>query len=91
MTENNTVTIVRRFKVEQGLTLRQMAAELGVSHPTVYNWMTGRSRPSTDYLLSLYGGRGNGWRKEFAEAILRQRLPGMFAPDNFDETESLFG
>ncbi len=79
--ENDVKEIVKATIREQEMTLRQMAQALGVSHPTIINWRTGRTEPETDFLLRLRG-EYQDWRKEFAEGILKNRLPGLFNDSN---------
>jgi len=38
---------------EQKITPKQLAEIVGVSHSTVYNWLSGRSRPKLNELIKL--------------------------------------
>ena len=38
---------------EQNITPKQLAEIVGVSHSTVYNWLSGRTRPKLNELIKL--------------------------------------
>lgn len=62
------------LKYLEGMTLREFADELGVSHGTVINWRNGNTEPDADFLLKTYYGT-NGWRKQFSKECLGSRYP----------------
>lgn len=51
MAHNNELKILMR---KTGLTLKQIAKELGMSHVQVIKWGTGKHRPRPENLVALY-------------------------------------
>jgi len=44
---------IRQWRIENGLTQRQLAERLGVTHITIGNWENGRNAPSAYQLVAL--------------------------------------
>jgi transcriptional regulator with XRE-family HTH domain len=44
---------IRQWRIENGLTQRQLAERLGVTHITIGNWENGRNAPSAHQLMAL--------------------------------------
>jgi transcriptional regulator with XRE-family HTH domain len=44
---------IRQWRIEKGLTQRQLAERLGVTHITIGNWENGRNAPSAYQLVAL--------------------------------------
>ena len=44
---------IRQWRIEYGLTQRQLAERLGVTHITIGNWENGRNAPSAHQLIAL--------------------------------------
>jgi transcriptional regulator with XRE-family HTH domain len=44
---------IRQWRIENGLTQRQLAERLGVTHITIGNWESGRHAPSAYQLVAL--------------------------------------
>jgi transcriptional regulator with XRE-family HTH domain len=64
---------IREFRRAQGLTQRQLAARLGVSHRSVGHWEAARNEPSARQLRALAGVFGVsmdviGFEREAAQA-----------------------
>jgi transcriptional regulator with XRE-family HTH domain len=84
---NNGLTkIVRSYRNEQGLSLREFAKELSegisqdrVSHQSVHNWESGAHAPSYQMLVAL-ALHGYGWRRDFAFDCLAAMKPDTYEP-----------
>ena len=44
---------IKRYKVEAGLSIRQLAEVCGVQKSAVTNWMAGHTRPTIDHLVTM--------------------------------------
>jgi transcriptional regulator with XRE-family HTH domain len=44
---------IRQWRIANGLTQRQLAERLGVTHITIGNWENGRNAPSAHQLIAL--------------------------------------
>ena len=66
--------VINQTMQDQQLTLREFAAELRISHPTVINWRDGKSAPGGDFLIDAVI-RWRDWRRSFAVNCLMARWP----------------
>lgn len=87
ISEQPVATIVRAYRENQGLTLRDFAVALTeqllnteISHPSVSNWERGSNIPETDFLL-ICAVVYQDWRMQFAIDVLCAKLPEVFARD----------
>ena len=68
--DNNKVSeIITQAIDSQFLTLREAAAELGVSHQAVANWKNGVNVPSNTWLMNL-AQTNQDWQSEMARKCL---------------------
>jgi transcriptional regulator with XRE-family HTH domain len=44
---------LKQFLLDSDMTQAQLAEQMGVSQPTVWEWVHGESRPTIDRLISL--------------------------------------
>lgn len=65
-----------------GRTIRSFADSLSVngtsiSHATIINWRSGRTEPTTDYLVTLVT-KTSDWRRDFALECLASKKPDVW-------------
>ena len=73
-------TLIAERRKAAGLTMEQLAAELGVAKSAVHYWESGRSVPATSQLEPLAQALGTSFEDLFAATgYSRQGLP-TFAP-----------
>lgn len=83
---NKLSEVVRAYRDEQGLSLRDFAAQLsaelpqdGISYQSVRNWETGEHAPNYHLLVTLMMHSG-GWQRDFAFDCLAAINPEYYKP-----------
>ncbi len=56
--KTKTMRTIRDLREERGLSPVELAADLGVSLATIYNWETGKSEPRASMLREIAGALG---------------------------------
>ena len=83
---NKLSEVVRTYRKEQGLSLRDFAAQLStdifrdsISYQSIHNWETGTHVPNFQMLIGL-AMHSNGWQRDFAFDCLAAINPEYYKP-----------
>lgn len=69
----NSAEIIKKMRTKAGMSKQELAAEVGATISSIYNWESGKTSPSADMLLAI--ARATGYD------LIFQPKPFMYGGD----------